>query len=378
MIGFIARLWRRKWNIARLLVAAFLFWVLAADTAARFARMQLASLPGFDYAAEVRALRLQGRYGEAAVIAQQGRNDLVGAPREQLENEATLAANEQASWIRRAKDVGIGAISGRGTSLESLAGAVAADFFIVGDVRDLVIEGGKFVLDGESDELVLLLSVAGVVTTLAPEIDWAPAVLKAARKAGAVSEKLAGTITSAIKGRRVKELEPIFEDVATISKQASPAGMFRVIKFAQTPEELKTLAKFVDNQPGGAFAIAVTGERGARLVTKEGQAVGELIVLAAKKGRAGADFLGKPAAKALMRPHPLIGLLKGLQKGTLADAARKLMDRIDPAAWWIVPALAGWVFIEATLFVRGMFQRPMKAVRLRVNADSSPRRSRAA
>lgn len=49
-------------------------------------------------------------------------------------------------------------------SLEGWIGAVAADFFIVGDVRDLVIEGGELALDGESDEVILALSGIGLAT----------------------------------------------------------------------------------------------------------------------------------------------------------------------------------------------------------------------
>lgn len=377
-LRFLLRLWRRKWNIARLLLAGFLLWVLAADATARLARLQLAALPGFDYAGEVRALRLQGRFGEADVIARQGLDDLTDpAARATLQAEADLTAQERSSWIRRAKDAGLGALSGRATTLEGLIGALAADFFIVGDLRDLVIEGGKQVIDGDSDELVLLLSVAGVVTTLAPEIDWAPAILKAARKAGAVSERLTATLTSAIKARRTRELVPVFEDVAQISRKASPGGAIRVLRLADSPEDLRALARFIDTHPAGAFSLAVTGERGSRTILKEGlkdglkdsDAAAQLVIRAAKKGSAGASFLTTRSARALLRPHPLIGLLKGLQKGTLADAARKFMDRLDPAAWWILPALAGWTFIEASLLIRGLAAphragRPASGVRV--------------
>lgn len=365
MIGLIRRLWRRKWNLARLLVAGFLLWVVATDTAARMARLRLAALPGFDFAAEIRALRLQGRYGEAAMVAKEGladRPDLVAAERDAIEREAALTAAEQSSWIRRAKDAGLGALSGRATSLEGLIGALAADFFVVGDVRDLVIEGGKLALDGDADELVLLLSVAGVVTTVAPEIDWAPAVLKAARKAGAVSERFAAVIASAIKGRRIKELEPIFEDVARVSKRASPGGAVRVLRLADSPEDLRSLARFVERQGGtsgvaGAFALHVTGERGARLLKAEGEGAERVVVLAARKGRAGSDLLLKPAARVLTRPHAIVGLLKGLRKGTLADAVAKFIERLDSSAWWIVPLLAAWTFVEGAMLVGGLVGR---------------------
>src|SRR5262252_5813004 len=116
------------WGVLRLLIAAFLLSAIASDTGARLARMQLASLPDFNYAGEIRYLRAAGRYGEAIMVADAG-----------------------------------------------LEGAAAADMFIVGDVRDLLIQGSRYVMDGEADEVIVLLSSVGVATTLLPEVDWEPA-----------------------------------------------------------------------------------------------------------------------------------------------------------------------------------------------------------
>ncbi|MGQ0628162.1 MAG: hypothetical protein ACT4PL_08705, partial [Phycisphaerales bacterium] len=68
----LAALYGRRWNLLRLMVALFVLWAVATDTAARLARMRLAALPDFDYASEVRRLREEGRYGEAMVIADAG------------------------------------------------------------------------------------------------------------------------------------------------------------------------------------------------------------------------------------------------------------------------------------------------------------------
>ena len=65
-------LWRSKWNLARLAVALLVLAVLTLDAGPRLARMQLAALPGFDYAAEVARLRGERRYGEALMVAEAG------------------------------------------------------------------------------------------------------------------------------------------------------------------------------------------------------------------------------------------------------------------------------------------------------------------
>ncbi len=356
MIGATLRLWMCKWSLLRFALACFVCWVLAADTGARLARLQLAALPDFNYLSEIEALRVQGRYGEAEVIANAGLTSLPpGQQREQVQTALKTVLAERDSWVRRVTKVGIGAISGRGTDLESLIGAVAADFFVVGDIRDLVIEGGKLLVDGDSDELVLLLSFVGVVTTLAPEIDWAPSILKAARRAGHVTVGMADYLKSAIKGKRGSEIAHVCEDVARISKKASPGGAMRALRFAEKPEDLTRIAHFVESAPNAAFALHVTGKEGVAAIKAAGaaepaiKAAESLVVAAARKGPAGARFLSSAAANSLLKPHAVIGIIKALWKGNAEGLITRGLDRIDPMAWWGMPAAAAWAFFEAML-----------------------------
>ncbi len=363
---WMTRVWRGRWGLARLGLALVLLWVLAVDTPARLARLELASLPDADLAAEVGSLRLQGRYGEAVMVADQGLagEALTVAARAALtrEREATLA--EQGSWLRQAKDAGLGALSGRGDSLEALVGAVAADFLVVGDIRDLVIQGGKLAIDGEADEVVLALSAVGLATTLAPEFDWAPAVLKAARKAGTLSKGLGEALVGLATGGKRAELAKVGEDVVRLGRKASPGGAMRMLRHAESPEDLSALARFVEREPGGALALHATGEEGARLITRaakagDGAARAEgLVMKAARKGGPGRRFLDGKAARALLKPHPLVGLAKGLWKGNLATLAQRVVDRLGLGAWWLLPLAAAWAFVEVVLLGVGARSAP--------------------
>ncbi len=358
-------LWRRRWGLVRLGLAVLLAWALAVDTPARLARIELSSLPDADLAGEVASLRLQGRYGEAVMVADQAlaREGESRATPEQAaalarEREATIV--EQQSWWRRAKDAGMGALSGRGDSLEGLLGAVAADFFVVGDIRDLLIQGTKFALDGEADEVVLALSAVGLATTLAPEIDWAPAILKAARKAGTLSKRFAASLVALAQGGKRAELARVGEDVVRMGRKASPGGAMRMLRHAENPEELSALARFVEREPGGALALHATGEEGAKLVKRAAKEADEvarasaegLVVKAARKGEAGKRFLSSKAARALLSPHPLVGIAKGLWKGNAAKLVQRLVDRLGADAWWLLPLAAAWAFVEVVLLAR--------------------------
>ncbi len=375
-MSVLSRLLRARWNVLRLLVAAFLLWCVAIDTPSRLARSALSRLPDFDYAKEVEYLRAAGRYGEAIMVADEGLRDASGPSREALQHQRDAVVAEQSSWLRKAKSVGLGALSGKGDSLESLLGAIAADMLIVGDVRDLLLQGSRFVVDGEADPLIVTLSGVGLATTLAPEVDWVPSVLKVARKSGAMTRKMGEELLSSLKrgGKAAEEgLQSMMKDVASLSRRASPAGAARVLRHADSAAELGTLVRFVERQPSGAFALHVLGEEGAQLVKsgakselKAGAKAGlasdlkagaraagageEAILKAARKGPAGAAWL-RTAGRAAVRPHPLLGLAKGLYKGNVEQLAARIAQELDPRAFWVLPLLAAWTFLEGAMLM---------------------------
>jgi hypothetical protein len=343
----------------RLIVAVFLVWAVAIDTGPRLARMQYASLPDFDYAAEIEYLRAAGRHGEAIVIADAGLDaTTVEEMRATILHQRELAEAERRSTARRAGEMAMGAISGRGESLEALLGAVAADFFIVGDVRDLALEGGRYALDGEADEMILALSAIGIGTTLAPKIDWAPSLLKFARKAGTLTKGLAKQVTRLARAGDKEQLLTLFGNLRRLADHASPGGAVRLLRHADSAEDVGTLATFVEKNRRGAAALHITGKEGASLVKGSVRAgataadASQAVILASAKGKHGIAWLRTGAWKAMLRPHALVGIAKGLWKGHAQDLAARLASLIDPHARWLLPLLAAWVFVEAAFLAR--------------------------
>jgi hypothetical protein len=349
-------------NLLRLGLAALLLWALAADTAPRLARLQYAALPGFDYVAEVAYLRTVGRHGEALVLAEAGLEAARSeAQAEAIRRERDLALAEQQSLWRKARDVGMGAVSGRGDSLESLVGAIAADFFIVGDVRDLALEGGRYAIDGEADKVILALSAIGMATTLAPSIDWAPAVLKIARKSGTLTRGLADQIAHLLRTGRRDELAGVLRDLRTLSAHSSPGGAVRLLRHADSADDLSALARFVERNKGGAAALHITGRDGAAMVKNAARAgetttdAGRAVILAAAKGQHGVAWMRTGAWRTMLRPHPFVGIAKGLWKGHARSLASRVAFSLDPYIRWLVPLVAAWFFIELTLLARRLY-----------------------
>lgn len=376
--GLVRLVWRIRWNLIRLGLAVFALWVLTEDTGARLARLQLAALPDFDYVSEIQHLRQAGRFGEAMMVADAGLAATSGQTQHRVLDEKQRVESERSSALRRFKDIGMGALTGSAglsgeASLERLGGAVAADMFVVGDVRDLLIQAGKYIVDGEADPVIVALSSVGLATTLAPEIDWAPALLKIAKKAGTLSRGMQEFVVSAVKTKRVKELESLRSSVKVLAEHASPAGAIRLLRHTDEPADVARMAHFMErNATGsrGAFALHVAGSEGASLL-KRAESLGpaavrsadDALVRAARKGPAGLSWLRTTASRALLKPHPILGLAKGLWKGNVESLVRAAIDRAGALAWWLVPMLAAWVFIECVLLTRKPTLVPARRVR---------------
>jgi hypothetical protein len=366
MISLVYRLWRCKWCFARLAVAGGILALLLGDNPARLARVQFASLPEMDYAGEVHKLRSEHRYAEALLVAETGLEHLTGDSREALLAEQTLARDEQQSVVRKGKELLRGALVGEGNSLESLIGAVAADMFVVGDVRDLVIQGGRLAVDGESDELILALSAVGVLTTVMPEIDWVAAFLKVAKKGGALSRRMIEALVKIVRRasdtRDYAELRRVFGFFETLIEKATPAGALRLLKHLDDPKDVELVADFLKRQPAGGFALHVAGREGVDIVKTSVRESEVLLINAARKGDAGVAWLRSGGQK-LLRPHVIVGALKGLEKGNVQELVTRAAGEYDPYGWLVIPACAAWLFLEAAwLWRRLIQQRPMIAV----------------
>lgn len=369
MIWSLRGCWQGRWSLLRLLVALALLIIFVRDLPSSIVRRQWAALPDYDYIGETTRLRQEGRYGEALLVADAGLAGLVEPERDVLLAERARVVEERDSLLRRARAVGRGALTGEGRSLEEVVGAVTADFFVVGDVRDLLIQGAHLAVDGEADEVITALSAVGVLTTVIPEIDWAAAVLKFARKTGRMSKALAEEVVrlcrKALRERVYGPLRELVAHAMTLAEKLGPAGLTRLLKHVDDPADLAKLAQFVERQPHGAFALQAAGADGVRCLTRAAEPVEGALVLAAKKGDGGIAWLRSGRLR-LLRPHPLLGLAKATYKGNLPSLFTGLPDWLDAYNWMVIPLLALWALIESRLVAR-VFRRA------RVAADRSRR-----
>ncbi len=183
-----------------------------------------------------------------------------------------------ATVVRNSMQFGEGFVTGQSDSTAGLAGAVTSDLTVIGDLRDIALEGGRMLAGEEYSELILGLSVVGVGVTAATIATGGGGVVakagislvKAARRTGRLTAEFATTLTRltsdavnmpllrrtiasidlsdlnrtqriiADYGRNVRgaKLVPVLARMGEISNRVGPAETVRLMKFVKTGENL--------------------------------------------------------------------------------------------------------------------------------------------
>lgn len=348
----IAYLLRIVSSLVRVAAAGALVWVCWQDRPAIQARDDFETLAPFDYAYEAGELFKQNRFTEALLLVDEGlakdpANNRLLVMKQGLELE-------RKSWMRQMALGGRGVITGRGTETAELTGAIIADLFVFGDIRDLVIETGTWLKGGDADDMIVALSAGGILLTVSPSVDLGAAVLKTARKMGALSDSLARAVTGAArKAARSRKLDPIkqiTDDVSTLATRARPAGAVKILKHVDDPEVLRRVVKFSEN-PDGLHALMVDPKTTLRWLNSGWVHAEFWLLKAGARGRAGLDYLAKNSSM-MFRAHPVVGLLKGLYKGNIPSW---LLDLGQRYSLLILGLAGGWLLYELLLLAARVF-----------------------
>jgi hypothetical protein len=343
MIFYLVRVFA---SMLRVAAAAALVWICWQDQPAMQARDGFEALAPFDHAYEAGELFKQNRFTEALLLVDEGlRQDPTNNRLLIMKQGLEL---ERKSWMRQIALGGQGALTGRGTETASLTGAIVADLFVFGDIRDLVIETGTWLKGGDADAMIVALSAGGILLTVSPSVDLGAAVLKTGRKMGAVSNAMAQAVAEAarkaIKTRTVAPVKEITDDVSTLAARARPAGAVSILKHVDDPAMLRRVVKFTEN-PHGLHAMLIDPKTTMRWLNSGWSHAEEWVLKAAAKGRAGLDYLAKNSS-IMFRAHPLIGLAKGLYKGNIPAwlldlGLRYSLVLLGLAGGWLLYAVGG-------------------------------------
>lgn len=228
---------------------------------------------------------------------------------------------QRTSWNYQLSKVTEGLFSGTSDDTWGQAAAVATDFFVIGDIRDLAYQGVNLAQGEEVDEVIVALATLGIVATAAQVASGAgmvatggmaaPAVvgstvaksslitLKAARKLGKLPSWLGKTLTQAAKKakktKNLNSLTPIFSDVNTLAKTR---GGFKLMEQTKNATELRHMARFAQTfESHSATVYRLGGKTAVKLTQQTTKAGKESIKLAATFGQGGLTVLDKVGAR---------------------------------------------------------------------------------
>jgi hypothetical protein len=335
-------------SLLRVGAAAALVWICWQDCPAIQARDDFEALPPFDPAYEAGELFKQNRFTEALLLVDEG------LAKDPTNNRLLIMKQglelERKDWMRQMALGGRGAVTGRGTQTAELTGAIIADLFVFGDIRDLVIETGTWLKGGDADDMIVALSAGGILLTVAPEVDLGAAVLKTGRKMGALSDALAKTVAdaarAALRAKKIDPIKQITDDVAVLATRARPPGAVKILRYVDDPATLRRVAKFSET-PDGLHALMVDPKTTLRWLNSGWSHAEFWVLKAAGKGRAGLEYLSKNSSM-MFRAHPLVGLVKGFYKGNVPAL---LLDLGHRFSLHILGFACGWLAYESLLLL---------------------------
>lgn len=212
-----------------------------------------------------------------------------------------------ATASRAAGSFAQGLVTGEPHDAVGLAGTVAGDLFVFGDIRDAVREGTRLIGGQEADEMILGLACVGLAVTAGTYATvgvGAPAragltLLKAARRTGRVSAQLAEWIGRSVRGvvdtaamraafspaalvrpvlavraardavkiEKAGGLVELVQNVGRVQGKAGTRAALDGLKLAEGPKDVERVARLAAAKGGKTRAILKIGGRAAIALT---------------------------------------------------------------------------------------------------------------
>lgn len=212
---------------------------------------------------------------------------------------ARQAEAELDSFQGKMRSFARGAATGEPTDGASMLGSLSLDLFVIGDIRDLAVQGWREMRYGDGDTVILALSAVGLATTLSPQLDWAPALMKALKRTGALTagflRSLKNASRTALRTGNYDTVGKLVSDVGRTARRLGPGPLRGAMRSVDSAEDLSRLARASEVNPTGTYAIArLFGNGGVKRISKNGGNVGALVTTMKAGSR-----LGKIAKKSV-------------------------------------------------------------------------------
>jgi hypothetical protein len=195
-----------------------------------------------------------------------------------IENQANQLLSSTDFYIHRFSQ---GALTGEASDTATLLGAISIDMFVIGDIRDLIVQGYREYDTGEGDEVLIALSAAGLLLTLAPEASWVPSLFKAFWRGQRFSQSFQNefrrTFSRARKSGDYRKIQHMFNDFSVLLNALGGGATMTLMKHARSAADLRLLASRAKKAPSEVYTlVSINGIQGMREIAHTSSKSGKL------------------------------------------------------------------------------------------------------
>ena len=199
----------------------------------------------YDYLPDAHRLLEEARYAELFSVGRFVAENPDLPHHDEIQALCAQVESEYYGWFSRARRFAGGFVTGDTASTESMVGTVISDFLVVGDVRDLGIEGYHAATGHEVDYFVASLSGIGFLATAATFFP----------EPGSTASGVSGQVVlSTLKGlKRMKALSPrMVDEVGRLARRAADTRSLRPMATC-----LENTASVARHAPAGAVPVVM-------------------------------------------------------------------------------------------------------------------------
>jgi len=228
--------------------------------------------------------------------------------------------------------------------------AIASDFLVIGDIRDLFIQGNNYMSDKEVDKVIVALSSLGLIATASTIYSLgaaAPAkdgisILKYAKRVNKIPNWLNKAIVKEAKiskeTKSLKNIEKILEPIYTLYKKVGLKDTLNLLKETKNLGELKGLVKFSKRFGKSSSGLVKTvGLKSIKEIETMSKVKPKTILYASTYGDKGIVALKTMGeAKFLKRVKVISRVSKTTYKGNFDTLFTKLLNIIPTSVLYLI------------------------------------------
>jgi hypothetical protein len=235
------------------------------------------------------------------------------------------------------------------------AAAIASDFLIIGDIRDLSIEGANYANDREVDQFIVALSSLGLLATASTiyslgastPIKSSISILKHGKRSNKIpvwfQNSLIKQIEHAKTTKSLHRVEDLLKPIQTLYKKVGLNSTLQILSQARNLNHLKQLTKFSSRFTANSrMLLKTTNNKALFYSSKMPKVSNQNLLYASSYGENGLKGMYKLGESKFMKK---VGFSANLSKTTYKGNFNALLDAIPNNLLFVISFIGLFYFM---------------------------------